>query len=79
MSENKVVKRFIAGAVCPKCALLDKIVMYRSDGEEYRECVSCGFSDKMNFKPQPRELETRVNLTEEEKAATVQVLNFPPK
>lgn len=74
-----VVKRFIAGAVCPKCALLDKIVMYRSEDGEYRECVSCGFTDKMNFKPKPRELETRVNVTEEEKAAVVQVLTFPPK
>ena len=74
-----VTKRFIAGAVCPKCALLDKIVMYRSEDGEYRECVSCDFTDKMNFKPKPRELETRVNVTEEEKAAAVQVLTFPPK
>lgn len=80
MSEKKPpIKRFIAGAVCPKCAELDKIVMYRNDDGEYRECVSCGFTDKMNFKPQSRELETRVNLSEVEKRAQVQVLDFPPK
>lgn len=51
-------RRFIAGAVCPRCAKMDKLVV---DSEtELRECVSCGFSD-----PRPRqtpgELKTRVN------------------
>jgi len=78
-SLNKApVKRFIAGAVCPKCALMDKLVMYRTEDGEFRECVSCDFSDKLVFKPQPRELETRVNVTEAEKKAGIQVLNFPP-
>lgn len=72
------VKRFIAGAVCPKCALMDKLVMYRTDNGEFRECVSCGFSDQLIFQPQARELETRVNVTEAEKKAQVQVLNFLP-
>ncbi|SMF17828.1 hypothetical protein SAMN02745866_01174 [Alteromonadaceae bacterium Bs31] len=74
-----VVKRFIAGAVCPKCGLMDKIVNYQDDTKNYRECVSCGYKDEILIKPVQRELETRVNTTEEEKKAAVQVLNFPPK
>lgn len=71
-------KRFIAGAVCPRCSEMDKIMVYNKDGKDYRECVSCGFSDEMHFKPQPKELDTRVNKTEEQKKAEVQVLQFPP-
>ena len=71
-------KRFIAGAVCPKCSEMDKLVVYNKDGQDYRECVSCGFSDEMHFKSQAKELETRVNKTHEEKKAEVQVLQFPP-
>ncbi len=37
-------RRFIAGAVCPRCGLHDKIVV---DSEtRRRECVHCGFSDE---------------------------------
>lgn len=55
------VKRFIAGAVCPRCAQMDRILMYTLDGVQHRECVNCGFSDQMRFVNSPRELETRVN------------------
>lgn len=71
-------KRFIAGAVCPKCSEMDKLVVYNKDDQDYRECVSCGFSDEMHFKTQAKELETRVNKTEEEKKSEVQVLQFTP-
>lgn len=36
-------RRFIAGAVCPRCALLDKIVVDLDTDQ--RLCVSCGFSE----------------------------------
>lgn len=62
-------KRFIAGVSCPKCALLDKVVAY-SDGEKsYRECVACGFVDEIRLQAEPRELETRVNISAEQIAA----------
>lgn len=53
-----MTRRFIAGAVCPRCGLMDKLLV---DTEtEVRECVSCGFSE-----PRPKdpvtELATRVN------------------
>ncbi len=45
-------KRFIAGAVCPSCGALDTTRMYRTEtGQEFRECVDCGFSDGMNAGP----------------------------
>ncbi len=73
---SEIKKRFVAGAVCPRCGLMDKIVLYRVEDREYRECVSCGFKDEMRFKPKMRELETRVNKTEEEKAGETQVVKF---
>ena len=36
-------KRFIAGAVCPRCGKMDKLVVYLEDNR--RECVSCGYGD----------------------------------
>ncbi|GAA6151447.1 YheV family putative zinc ribbon protein [Pseudoteredinibacter isoporae] len=71
-------KRFIAGAVCPKCSKMDKIVMYKEDGHDWRACVSCGYQDKMNFQAQVRELDTRVNVTEEEKQDQLQVIQIEP-
>lgn len=71
-------KRFIAGAVCPNCGELDVLVTYRENDDEFRECVDCGFKDKMRFQPQRRELETRVNKTEEDIAAETQVVTILP-
>lgn len=60
-------RRFMAGAVCPRCSAMDKLVVYNEGGKDFRECVSCGFKDEMNFKPIKRELETRVNHSEDDK------------
>ena len=43
-------KRFIAGAVCPKCSEMDRMVLETSDADDEEEvqrrrCVSCGFSE----------------------------------
>ncbi len=54
-------KRFIAGAVCPKCAEMDKLVMFQDQGVSVRECVSCGFTDHQKSEDDVQELETRVN------------------
>jgi len=71
-------RRFVAGAICPKCSEMDKLVVYNQEGKDYRECIACGFKDEMHFKPVARELETRVNLTEEEKnqVETVKIIPF---
>ena len=69
-------RRFIAGAKCPACQALDRMVMFRKAGVQYRECVSCAYSEEMAFEPNFRELETRVNRTEEEKSAQVAVVRL---
>lgn len=57
MTANK--RRFIAGAVCPECGELDKIVV-EADGDQ-RLCVSCGFSEARPEPPAQGELGTRVS------------------
>lgn len=55
-------RRFIAGAVCPRCAQMDKIVMFDNEaGQRVRECVSCGYTDALDEEGRPTELPTRVN------------------
>ena len=57
-------KRFIAGAVCPKCSAMDRLVMFEQDGATVRECVECGFSDTQKDIESQTELDTRVNQVE---------------
>ncbi|MEW5249427.1 YheV family putative zinc ribbon protein [Microbulbifer discodermiae] len=54
-------RRFIAGAVCPKCGEMDRIVNYNRGQRNYRECVACGFKDEIRLQSSPRELSTRVS------------------
>lgn len=58
-----IVKRFIAGAVCPRCGEMDCIRTYRDDEKEYKECVRCDYEDSMRLDggADVEELETRVN------------------
>ncbi|GAB3325186.1 YheV family putative zinc ribbon protein [Haliea atlantica] len=37
-------RRFIAGAVCPRCAAMDTILV--DSDTDCRECVECGFTDQ---------------------------------
>ncbi len=72
-------KRFIAGAVCPRCAEMDKLRMYTTDdGEQVRDCVACGFTDAVSDTPTPEaaEIQTRVNKRDNEDDHTVQQVVF---
>ncbi|WP_286221310.1 YheV family putative zinc ribbon protein [Marinobacter apostichopi] len=73
-------KRFIAGAVCPRCAEMDKIMMFTTDDDDQvRECVACGFTDAVSDAEQPSsnpELETRVNTRKNEDDHTVKQVVF---
>lgn len=51
-------RRFIAGAVCPRCAAMDRIVVDLDSDQ--RECVACGFSDARPTEVAPVEPGTRV-------------------
>ncbi len=77
-----IQKRFIAGAVCPRCAAMDKIVAYAVDGQQFRECVKCDYSDVMAGDGAVTEITTRVTNKPRPLAANVQPLKFfkrPPK
>mgnify|MGYP001616320194 FL=1 len=38
-------RRFIAGAKCPKCEAMDRIVMLTQGDAEWIECIECGYSE----------------------------------
>lgn len=59
MSGFQTQRRFIAGAVCPRCAEMDKIVVDLESDE--RECVACGFREGRPAETAPEEVKTRVN------------------
>lgn len=59
MSGFQSRRRFIAGAVCPRCAEMDKIVVDLDSDE--RECVACGFREGRPADPTPEEVKTRVS------------------
>ena len=62
-----VQKRFIAGAVCPRCAEMDKIRAWEPSGIRYRDCVNCDFFEQAPIEEETAaELETRVNREREE-------------
>lgn len=80
-------RRFIAGAVCPRCAEQDKVVMYDDElGQRVRECVRCGYKDALDAQGNPTELVTRVNqprpgeqpLPHEDEVTLVRVLDLNP-
>ena len=76
-------RRFIAGAVCPRCGQLDKIVMLIDSDDRHRECVSCGYSDALEQDSAADEPVTRVNQPRANEPALahedeVQVLNLVP-
>lgn len=73
-------KRFIAGAVCPRCAEMDKIMMYTTEDGQFRECVACGFTDNQSDTPaqtgSSTELQTRVNTRDNQDDHTVKQVVF---
>jgi len=57
-------RRFIAGAVCPRCRALDRVVVELvSENIEKRECVDCGHAEEMRLSgsrtPPPGRLDRR--------------------
>jgi hypothetical protein len=51
MQDKANRRRFIAGAVCPRCARMDKIVVNLDTDQ--RECVACGFSEERPGRDRP--------------------------
>ena len=65
---SKKTRRFIAGAVCPECQKMDKMVTYKQDGEDIAECVSCGYMSQ-----RPKEEDVRAVNAEKDAQGVVQV------
>lgn len=55
--QNK--RRFIAGAVCPRCGEMDKTVVDMDS--DRRECIACGFGEERPPDPAAVEVSTRVS------------------
>ncbi|WP_428819675.1 YheV family putative zinc ribbon protein [Microbulbifer sp. MCCC 1A16149] len=76
--EKPTKRRFIAGAVCPRCSEMDKIVNYKLGDKNYRECVACGFKDEIRLQASTRELDTRVNQTNDREVEETAVKILQP-
>lgn len=67
IQSGKPLRRFIAGTRCPECSKEDTTVLFRNEqGDDIRECVSCGFVQTMGEQLQAdaaraAELATRVS------------------
>ncbi|MCT8468762.1 YheV family putative metal-binding protein [Chromohalobacter canadensis] len=61
-------KRFIAGAICPRCAAMDRIRAWEQNGIRYRECVSCDYLEQLAIDENgfAEDLTTRVNQPRED-------------
>ncbi len=57
-------RRFIAGAVCPRCAVMDRIFIESESGINKRECLGCGYKEYMQSDGTTTEILTRVNKDE---------------
>ncbi|KAF0809620.1 hypothetical protein A167_01691 [Alcanivorax sp. S71-1-4] len=44
-------RRFIAGATCPECGALDKIVRVEEGDALWMECVACGMRKNLDAGP----------------------------
>jgi len=71
-----IIKRFIAGAVCPCCGEMDKLKAWTDNDIQYRECVACDFTDEMSLVAPPEELMTRVNQAEPDPKDEIQVVKL---
>jgi uncharacterized metal-binding protein (TIGR02443 family) len=82
VSEKPPRRRFIAGARCPRCGLVDKIVI--EPDTDRRRCVSCGFSEDRPGQggPPASEPPTRVTRAAARRVETpvepVTLLDTPP-
>ena len=75
-----MIKRFIAGAVCPACSEMDSIKMWDEDNVPHRECVKCGYADTLNEQgiSVPKEIDTRVTPVAKPASPKVQTVQFFP-
>lgn len=66
-TDEHVKKQFIAGTVCPACEAMDTIRLWRVDEVPHRDCVNCGFTDKLNAQGNSVALELPTRVTQQAK------------
>jgi hypothetical protein len=71
-----IKKRFIAGAVCPRCSSMDTIYVYQQNNKDVRACADCDFEEQAQFDAQAEELPTRVNQTVDETVVEIQKIKI---
>ncbi|MEE2892410.1 MAG: YheV family putative zinc ribbon protein [Pseudomonadota bacterium] len=80
MTEGAPKRRFIAGAVCPRCAALDRIVSWEADGRQHRACVECDFQDSQPLTPEDELVPRgRLDAPRPIAPATAQPIRFYPR
>lgn len=80
MAVYSTTRRFLAGAICPRCEAVDRIQVYAEEGRDFRECVACGFKDEMHFPGTAREIPTRVQPDKaDSEAQAVKIIAFDKK
>ena len=75
-------RRFIAGAVCPECRALDRLVVEDRDGQRLQRCVECGFErleQPGSSLPRGRLDGNTENPVEADMVRVVEVRTSPPK
>lgn len=58
---NRSTKRFIAGAVCPKCQQMDSTVSYFENEVMVRECTECDFIERLE-ETEPNDLTQSITI-----------------
>ena len=80
MNSQPGPKRFIAGAVCPRCGAQDRVRIFSIGGATHRDCVACGFSDVLEEAPADALPQGRLDGPRKPAPSKAQPLLFhPPK
>lgn len=76
-----MTKRFIAGAVCPECRALDRIVIEVKVELTVQRCVECGFEAEHqdSVAGVPRGRPERRTPRKEASTQTVKIMDLQPK
>ncbi|MBV35012.1 MAG: hypothetical protein CMP47_06075 [Rickettsiales bacterium] len=64
MKQKVTAKRFVAGAKCPKCQQMDTTVCYYEDEIFVRECIECGFNEKISNDDEPASAPQKIKIKE---------------
>ena len=74
--------RFIAGAICPSCAEMDRLQVFEADGEQRRRCVACGHEDDLSTtasQAPTNRLDGGLKKADSDAASPVRILDPGPK